>query len=66
MRPDGAMHTGWLQDGSTWYFMNSDGAMMTGWIQSGNDWYYMKTSGAMACSETINGYRLDATGKWVK
>ena len=63
----GAMVTGWVQSGNDWYYMNSSGAMATGWVQSGNDWYYMSPSGAMLSNTTTaDGYRLDASGRWVK
>ena len=44
----GRMVTGWLWDGSNWYYLNpvSDGtrgAMKTGWIQDGGRWYYLNT-----------------------
>lgn len=63
----GAMVTGWVQSGNDWYYMNQSGAMATGWVQSGNDWYYMSPSGAMLSNTTTaDGYRLDASGRWVK
>lgn len=63
----GAMLTGWVQSGNDWYYMNPSGAMVTGWVQSGNDWYYMSPSGAMLSNTTTaDGYRLDASGRWVK
>lgn len=63
----GAMLTGWVQSGNDWYFLNPSGAMATGWVQSGNDWYYMSPSGAMLSNTTTaDGYRLDASGRWVK
>ena len=62
----GAMVTGWVQSGNDWYYMNQSGAMATGWVQSGNDWYYMSPSGAMLSNTTTaDGYRLDASGRWV-
>ena len=63
----GAMVTGWVQSGNDWYYMNPSGAMATGWVQSGNEWYYMSPSGAMLSNTTTSdGYRLDASGRWVK
>ena len=63
----GAMLTGWVQSGNDWYYMNPSGAMATGWVQSGNDWYYKSPSGAMLSNTTTaDGYRLDASGRWVK
>ena len=61
------MVTGWVQSGNDWYYMNQSGAMATGWVQSENDWYYMSPSGAMLSNTTTaDGYRLDASGRWVK
>ena len=63
----GAMLTGWVKSGNDWYYMNPSGAMAIGWVQSGNDWYYMSPSGAMLSNTTTtDGYRLDASGRWVK
>ena len=44
----GAMATGWLLDGRTWYYLKSNGAMATGWLLDGKTWYYLKSNGAMA------------------
>ena len=42
------MATGWVKDGSSWYFMHSSGALTTGWLRQGSFWYYLSTdSGAM-------------------
>ncbi|WP_418985466.1 peptidoglycan DD-metalloendopeptidase family protein, partial [Blautia sp.] len=44
----GAMATGWLNLGGTWYYLNpSGGAMQTGWYKVGKTWYYSNGSGAM-------------------
>ena len=35
LRSLGAMATGWVKDGSTWYYLNaSNGDMKTGWTKS--------------------------------
>ncbi|KAA0548544.1 S8 family serine peptidase [Bacillus sp. BGMRC 2118] len=39
--------TGWVLDGSTWYYMNSKGEMQTGWENVNGKWYYLSASGAM-------------------
>ena len=64
---EGYIATSWRQINGVWYFFNASGAMVTGWVQSGNDWYYMSPSGAMLSNTTTaDGYRLDASGRWVK
>ena len=64
---EGYIATSWRQINGVWYFFNASGAMVTGWVQSGNDWYYMSSSGAMLSNTTTaDGYRLDASGRWVK
>ena len=65
-RGNGAMFTGWLQQGSTWYYLKSSGAMATGWNWVGNKCYYFNSSGKMAQNTTVGGYKLDASGAWVK
>ena len=65
MDSSGAMATGWVKDGSTWYYMDSSGAMKTGWVNWNGSWYYLKSSGAMAANEYISGYWLDGSGKWI-
>ena len=63
---DGAMVTGWKMLGGNWYLLKSDGAMATGWQLSGGKWYYLYADGAMAVNTTIGGYRVNASGAWVK
>ena len=62
----GAMKTGWVQDGSTWYYLQSSGAMKTGWLNDNGTWYYLNASGAMLANTTVDGYKLGASGAWVK
>ena len=65
-RGNGAMFTGWLQEGSTWYYLKSSGAMATGWNWVGNKCYYFYENGKMAANTTVGGYKVDASGAWVK
>ena len=30
---------GWLDDGGTWYYINTDGSKATGWVCDGETWY---------------------------
>lgn len=47
MNSKGAMQTGWLNDGGTWYYLKSSGAMTTGWTPVGGTWYHMAASATM-------------------
>ncbi|RII36644.1 N-acetylmuramoyl-L-alanine amidase family protein [Clostridium chromiireducens] len=66
LNASGAMKTGWVKDGANWYFLNTSGAMATGWVQDGGNWYFLNASGAMLSNTTVNGYKLGASGAWVK
>lgn len=47
----GWMRTGWVKDGSYWYYHDKSGAMQTGWKKSGGKWYYLDpTNGSMKTS----------------
>jgi beta-N-acetylhexosaminidase len=72
----GAMKTGWVKPGAHWYYLSEatggpKGAMMTGWQQVGGFWYYLypqagAPQGACAIDTvTPDGYRVDASGRWV-
>ena len=65
-RGNGAMMTGWLQQGTTWYYLKDSGAMATGWNWVGNKCYYFNANGKMAANTTVGGYKVDASGAWVK
>lgn len=60
------MATGWVKDGSNWYYLNASGAMQTGWINDNGTWYYCNASGVMSANTTVDGYVLGANGTWVK
>ena len=47
MNASGAMQTGWLQQGGSWYYLQRSGAMATGWTSIEGSWYYMNSSGVM-------------------
>lgn len=63
---NGVMKTGWVYVNNQWYYLNASGAMLTGWIYSGGKWYYLYSSGAMAKNTTIDGYKLDNSGAWIR
>jgi len=39
------MQTGWLKQGSTWYYFHSSGAMATGSVKIGTKTYRFNASG---------------------
>lgn len=62
----GWMATGWVKDNGTWYYLKSSGSMATGWYQVGGKWYYSYASGALAVNTTVDGYKVNHNGEWVK
>ena len=35
------MRTGWVLDGSNWYWFNNSGYIQTGWLYTGGSWYWL-------------------------
>ena len=49
-----------------WYYFGADGYMKTGWQDYKGDVYYLSPdSGVMRADCTIDGFRLDSSGKRV-
>ena len=68
MDATGAMATGWLNGGSSWYYLSGSGAMATGWILDHGAWYYMDEAGAMVTgTHEIDGRSsiFSSSGRWV-
>ena len=69
LKSDGKMaQSEWLYDSSykAWYYLKADGSYLKNqWFKDGSAWYYLKADGKMAQNETISGYRLDYSGKWI-
>ncbi|VLR59190.1 choline binding protein [Streptococcus pneumoniae] len=64
---DGSMATGWVQVNSSWYYLNSNGSMKVNqWFQVGGKWYYVNASGELAVNTSIDGYRVNDNGEWVR
>jgi len=63
---NGPMAINWKQINGYWYLLNNDGAMITGWQQVYGKWYYLYSNGSMASNTEIDGFRVDASGAWVK
>lgn len=67
---DNAMRTGWLKKEGSWYYLASSGKMVTGWTQIDGKWYYFSKEsnslGQMAANTTVDGYKVNADGVWVK
>lgn len=66
----GEMRTGWVYDGSKWYFFNSTGYIQTGWLYTGGNWYWLDLeTGVMATglrSVEDNQYYFCDSGAMVK
>ena len=64
----GAMAEGWVKVGNTWYYLQpGSGKMVTGWNLINGKYYYFDASGAMLANTTTpDGYKVDASGAWVK
>ena len=60
------MSTGWIKDGSHWYYLKASGEMQTGWVKDKGTWYYLEESGRMKASQwfQVSGkhYYVDASG----
>ena len=71
----GSLVSGWLHDAGFWYYLSeahdgSFGRMLTGWVRVGGFWYYLypqagAPQGSCALDTVIDGYRVDASGRWV-
>jgi glucan-binding YG repeat protein len=60
INPNGQKAIGWVQDGNSWYHLDSSGIMQKGWIKDANGlWYYLNSDGAMK-----TGWLKDTNGKW--
>ena len=64
MDNSGAMQTDWKEINNVWYYFNADGVMQANrWVGD----YYLGSSGAMLVNATTpDGYRVDASGKWIQ
>ena len=64
----GGMAKGWAQVNGTWYYLNPNGGKMlaNGWNWIDGKCYYFYSWGGMAANTTIDGYKVDASGAWVK
>lgn len=62
----GGMKTGWQLIGNTWYYLKDWGGMATGWSWIDGKCYYFYESGQMAANTTVDGYRLNTSGQWVR
>lgn len=69
---DGVKQTGWIEDGTGWYYLDQNGNMRTGWFQEGNVWYFLNTIHDGYYGRAVAGqwswidgycYLFDAAGK---
>lgn len=65
---DGWMVTGWKKINDTWYYMDKTTGERygEGWHWIDGNCYYMNANGEMAADTWIDGYYVDASGKWIK
>lgn len=70
---DGKVLTGWLQDGTGWYYLDQNGVPMTGWQSIGGSWYWFDGNGKMETGRLEEGgqsYYLEGSGRmsvgWAK
>ena len=67
LNSNGSMETGWLQNNGSWYYLNSNGSMKANqWFQVGGKWYYVNATGELAVNTSIDGYRVNDNGEWVR
>jgi hypothetical protein len=57
--------TGWQYVDGCWYYLKDGDKVATGWLQDGDNWYYLYPEGSMTWNNTIDGYYLDDSGKWI-
>lgn len=65
---EGWMVTGWKKINGIWYYMDkiTGERYGEGWHWIDGKCYYMNANGEMAADTWIDGYYVDASGKWVK
>ena len=65
---DGWMVTGWKKINNIWYYMDKTTGERygEGWHWIDGNCYYMNANGEMAVDTWIDGYYVDASGKWIK
>ncbi len=65
---DGAKKTSWQKVNGIWYYLDTaEGKMKTGWYKDfDGKWYYLYSDGSMAYNTTVGGYKLGASGAWIK
>lgn len=65
MDADGRMLTGFYDVNGQTYYSDASGAMITGWFLVNDTYYYAYASGAIAKNAWVDGYYVDASGKWI-
>ena len=65
---EGWMVTGWKKINNIWYYMDKTTGERygEGWHWIDGSCYYMNANGEMAADTWIDGYYVDASGKWIK
>ena len=60
MDGDGAMQTGWVQDGGKWYWMNPDGSMSADEVKAVGDTFYAFDESGKMLSHALKVQGVDA------
>ena len=47
------MRTGWVNDGSGWFYLGESGAMRTGWVRDAGNWYLLAGPGGSMLTGTV-------------
>ena len=65
VKDNGAMATGWLQLGDSWYYLNNDGKSQKGWQTIKNKRYFFDENGVMASNTWVGGRYVNENGVMV-
>ena len=65
VKDSGAMATGWLQLGDSWYYLNNDGKSQKGWQTIKNKRYFFDENGVMASNTWVGGRYVNENGVMV-
>lgn len=61
MNTSGAMTTGWVKVGNTWYYMKASGVMdVSEWVPG---YYWISASGAWTY-QPVGSWKQNSTGRW--
>ena len=57
----------WIEVSGKWYYAKAGGYIVTNqWHEIGGKWYHFGKDGALSVNTTVDGYRVDKNGEWIK